>query len=68
VQDRRYGDGIVTMSTTLGARQARQLLSVAEGVRIGDTPLGELMDTLWPLVSVSADTCRIAVATRWSAP
>jgi GTP-binding protein HflX len=68
VQDRDYGDGHVTMRTTLGARQAQQLLSVAQGVRIGETPLADLMDNLWPLVTAAGDTCRIAATTRWSAP
>ncbi len=67
VQDRRYGDGTVTMCTTLGARQAQQLLSIAQGVRIGEIPLGELMDTLWPAVAISPDTCRMPVAARWTA-
>jgi len=68
VQDRDYGDGHVTMRTTLGARQAQQLLSVAQGVRIGETPLADLMENLWPLVTAAGDTCRIAATTRWSAP
>ncbi len=68
VQDRRYGDGTVTMRTTLGARQAQQLLSLSQGVRVGEMPLSELMDTLWPAVAISTDTCRIPVAVRWTAP
>jgi GTP-binding protein HflX len=67
VQDRQYGDGTVTMRTTLGARQAQQLLSIAQGVRIAETPLGELMDTLWPAIATSGDTCRVSAAARWSA-
>lgn len=67
VQDRQYGDGIVTMRTTLGARQAQQLQAIAQGVRIGDRPLGEVMDSLWPAVEAADDTCRMSVATRWSA-
>jgi len=69
VRDRVYGDGVVTIQTSLGARQARQLLSCARQVNIGDTPLAELTETLWPTETVVADTCRIPphrLRARWT--
>jgi len=70
VRDRAYGDGEVTLTTTLGARQAMQLLSCARAVRIEGTPLAELTDELWPPAAAIGDTCRIPphrMGDRWKA-
>jgi GTP-binding protein HflX len=59
VTHREYGDGCVTMHTTLGARQAMQLLSRARTVHVGDELLGDIRESLWPTPKVVDDTCRI---------
>ncbi|MBT5656877.1 MAG: GTPase HflX [Phycisphaerae bacterium] len=74
VEDRMYGDGVVTIKTTLGVRQAQQLNSIAQRVLIDGTPLGELMESLWPPAAILGDTCRIPPhqlqdeQVRWVAP
>jgi hypothetical protein len=74
VEDRIYGDGVVTIKTTLGARQAQQLNSIAQAVHIDGSPLGELMNSLWPPATTLGDTCRIPPhqlqdeQVRWVAP
>ena len=67
VRDRHYGNGTVTMDTTMGRRQADQLLSCSPGAMAGDHPLASQLDALWPPVSQRADTCRIPPH-RWQAP
>jgi GTP-binding protein HflX len=59
VTHREYGDGTVTIHTSLGARQASQLLSHSKSVRVGSTPLADVLETLWPAPSVLGDSCRI---------
>ena len=59
VRDRVYTDGRVTLSTTLGRRQASQLLARSRGVRVGDAPLSDVLDALWPSVPLLGDTCRV---------
>ncbi len=72
VSSRDYGDGVVTMRTMLGARQARQLLSRGGRVQVNGVPLSDLLDALWPAAPVLGDTCRVPphrmyVAEGWKA-
>ncbi|MDP7029097.1 MAG: GTPase HflX [Phycisphaerales bacterium] len=59
VSDRVYGDGVVTLRTSLGARQAQQLLSRGGPVQVDGVPLADLLDSLWPEPMVVGDTCRV---------
>ncbi|MCP4757915.1 MAG: GTPase HflX [Planctomycetes bacterium] len=59
VTNREYGDGIVTIQTSLGLRQASQLLSHTRNARVGEILLSEALSTLWPPPTVLGDSCRI---------
>jgi hypothetical protein len=59
VTHRDYAGNTVTIHTTLGARQAMQLLSLSRGVRVGDELLADVRESLWPSPKTVNDTCRI---------
>jgi len=59
VTQREYGDGTVTLHTSLGARQASQLLSHTRHAQVGGRPLSEAFSTLWPPPPTLNDSCRI---------
>lgn len=67
VRERRYDGGMVTMETTMGRRQAAQLLSRSPHAQIGSEPLADCVDAIWPPVLREGDTCRIPPH-RWQAP
>ena len=73
IRERTYGDGVVTMSTTLGRRQATQLLAWSRSVEVEGRPLSDILEVLWPTISQRSDTCRVPddisakPPSRWSA-